>query len=192
MHADPIQPTFSDLTRERPYMHLWASRVVGTAAMQMLMVAIGWHMYELTSSAWDLGLVGLYQFAPALALALWAGHVVDRHHRGRIVAICLAVQGVVALVLFAAETSHLASRGLLLGLSLVLGAVRAFQMPAQQALVPLLVPPLALPRAMAFSSAGTQGAIIGGPALGGLLFVAGAGAVYGASLLLFVVAALLV
>ena len=192
MHADPVQPTFSDLTRERPYMHLWASRVFGTAAMQMLMVAIGWHMYELTSSAWDLGLVGLYQFAPALALALWAGHVVDRHHRGRIVAICLAVQGVVALVLFAAEASHQASRGLLLGLSLVLGAVRAFQMPAQQALVPLLVPPLALPRAMAFSSAGTQGAIIGGPALGGLLFVAGAGAVYGASLLLFVVAALLV
>ncbi len=192
MHADQTQPTFSDLTRERPYMHLWASRVFGTAAMQMLMVAIGWHMYELTSSAWDLGLVGLYQFAPALALALWAGHVVDRHHRGRIVAICLAVQGVVALMLFAAEASHLASRGLLLGLSLVLGAVRAFQMPAQQALVPLLVPPLALPRAMAFSSAGTQGAIIGGPALGGLLFVAGAGAVYGASLLLFAVAALLV
>ena len=192
MHADPTQPSFSDLTRERPYMHLWASRVFGTAAMQMLMVAIGWHMYELTSSAWDLGLVGLYQFAPALALALWAGHVVDRHHRGRIVAVCLAVQGVVALVLFAAEASHLASRGLLLGLSLVLGAVRAFQMPAQQALVPLLVPPLALPRAMAFSSAGTQGAIIGGPALGGLLFVAGAGAVYGASLLLFAVAALLV
>ena len=77
-----------------------------------------------------------------------------------------------ALVLFAAENSHLASRGLLLGLSLVLGPVRAFQMPAQQA----LVPPLALPRAMAFSSAGTQGAIIGGAALGGLLFVAGAGA----------------
>ncbi len=51
----------------------------------MLLVAIGWHMYELTSSAWDLGLVGLYQFVPALLLALLAGHVVDRHHRGRIV-----------------------------------------------------------------------------------------------------------
>ena len=188
----PVQFTFSDLTRERPYMYMWGARVFGTAAMQMLMVAIGWHMYELTSSAWDLGLVGLYQFGPALLLALWAGHVVDRHHRGRIVAICMAVQGVVALALLLAQGGGFASRGLLLGLSLVLGAVRAFQMPAQQALVPLLVPALALPRAMAFSSAGTQGAIIGGPALGGLLFVAGAGAVYGASLLLFVVAAALV
>lgn len=173
-------------------MHLWGARVFGTAAMQMLLVAIGWHMYDLTSSAWDLGLVGLYQFTPALVLALWAGHVVDRHHRGRILALCLGVQGIVALVLVVAQSGNFASRGLLLGLSLVLGAVRAFQMPAQQALIPLLVPPLALPRAMAFSSSGMQAAIIGGPALGGLLFVAGAGAVYGACLLLFVIATFLV
>ena len=187
--ASPIsQPSFADLTRERPFMRLWLARLFGTAGQQMLMVAIGWHMYDLTGSAWDLGLVGLYQFVPALALALWAGHVVDRHHRGRILAACLAVQGAVAGALLVAQLGDVASRALLLGLSLVLGAVRAFQMPAQQALVPLLVPPLALPRAMAFSSAGTQGAVIGGPALGGLLFVAGAGTVYGASLLLFALA----
>jgi len=173
-------------------MRLWLARLFGTAGQQMLMVAIGWHMYELTGSAWDLGLVGLFQFVPALALALWAGHVVDRHHRGRILAACLAVQGAVAAVLLAGQIGDFASRALLLGLSLVLGAVRAFQMPAQQALVPLLVPPLALPRAMAFSSAGTQGAVIGGPALGGLLFVAGAGTVYGASLLLFAIASIAV
>src|SRR5262245_18765845 len=103
--------TFSELTRERPFMYLWRARVLGTAAMQMLMVAIGWHMYDLTSSAWDLGLVGLYQFGPALLLALWAGHVVDRHHRGRIVAMCMAVQGLVALVLLVAQGGGFASRG---------------------------------------------------------------------------------
>jgi len=194
--------TFSDLTKLRPFMRLWGARLLGTAAMQMLMVAIGWHMYELTGSAWDLGLVGLYQFAPALLLALYAGHVVDRYHRGRIVAICLAVQGFVGLVLWVATLApHVAgasgherldSRGLLLGLSLVLGAVRAFQMPAQQSLTPLLVPPLMLPRAMAFSSAGQQAAIIGGPAIGGLLFVAGMSVVYATCVLLFVVACVLV
>ncbi|RST55334.1 MFS transporter [Variovorax sp. MHTC-1] len=172
-------------------MRLWTARLFGSAAAQMQLVAIGWHMYELTGSAWDLGLVGLYQFVPALLLALLAGHVVDRHHRGRIVSACLAVQGVVALVLLGAVYTQQDSRGLLLGLSLVLGAVRAFQMPAQQALTPLLVPPLMLPRAMAFSSAGMQGAIIGGPALGGLLFVAGTGVVYGASLLFFAVGSVL-
>ncbi len=173
-------------------MRLWVARLFGTAASQMLLVAIGWHMYDLTGSAWDLGLVGLYQFMPALVFALYAGHVVDRHHRGRILAICFAVQGLVGLALLAAHVEHQDSRALLLGLSVVLGAVRAFQMPAQQALTPMLVPPLMLPRAMAFSSAGMQGAIIGGPALGGLLFVAGTGVVYGASVLLFVIGCILV
>jgi MFS family permease len=173
-------------------MQLWVARLFGTAASQMLLVAIGWHMYDITHSAWDLGLVGLYQFVPALLLALLAGHVVDNHHRGRIVAACFAVQGLVALVLLVAVHAAHDSRGLLLGLSLVLGAVRAFQMPAQQALTPLLVSPMMLPRAMAFSSAGMQGAIIGGPALGGLLFVAGMGVVYGAAVLFFALASALV
>ncbi|PZQ64396.1 MAG: MFS transporter [Variovorax paradoxus] len=173
-------------------MRLWGARMLGTAAQQMLMVAVGWHMYDITGSAWDLGLVGLFQFVPALLLALYAGHVVDQHHRGRILALCLAAQGGVAAALLGAHLVGHDSRALLLGLSLVLGAVRAFQMPAQQSLTPLLVPPLMLPRAMAFSSAGQQASIIGGPALGGLLFVAGMGVVYGASLLLFAAACVLV
>ncbi len=190
--ASATAPNFSDLTRVRPFMQLWVARLFGTAASQMLLVAIGWHMYDLTGSAWDLGLVGLYQFVPALVLALYAGHVVDRHHRGRIVAACFAVQGVVGLALLMAHELHHDSRALLLGLSVVLGAVRAFQMPAQQSLTPMLVPPLMLPRAMAFSSAGMQGAIIGGPALGGLLFAAGTGVVYGVSVAFFVVGGVLV
>jgi MFS family permease len=172
-------------------MLLWVSRLFGTAAGQMMMVAIGWHMYELTGSAWDLGLVGLYQFAPALACTLWAGHVADKHHRGRIVAACLTVQAAVALALLASVYGRGDSRALLLGLSVALGAVRPFQMAAQQALTPLLVSPAMLSRAMAFSSAGMQGAIIGGPALGGLLFALGMGVVYGASLLFFALAAAL-
>src|ERR1700712_2935795 len=114
----PIPPTFSDLTRQRPFMRMWVARLFGTAASQMLLVAIGWHMYDLTASAWDLGLVGLYQFVPALLLALYAGHIVDRHHRGHIVAACLSVQSMVALSLLVAGYAHVDSRGLLLGLSL--------------------------------------------------------------------------
>ena len=157
-------------------MRLWCARLAGVSASQMLLVAIGWQMYDLTGSAWDLGLVGLLQFAPALALVLVAGHVVDRHHRARIVALCVAAQGLVALALALSPFGGLPQRTLLLTLSVVLGAVRAFQMPAQQALVPLLVPAALLPRAMAFSSAGLQGAVIAGPALGGLAYVAGGAA----------------
>jgi MFS family permease len=180
--------TFSELVRQRSFMRLWLSRVMGNTGTQMLMVAVGWQMYDLTGSAWDLGLVGLYQFLPALLLSLVAGHVTDHYHRGRILAGCMVVQAVVAFSLLVATEGHWASRGLLLGLSVLLGCARAFQMPAQQALVPLLVPPALLPRAMAFSSAGGQAATIGGPAIGGLIFVAGTVAVYATCAVLFVAA----
>ncbi len=184
--------TFRDLMAQRAFLRLWGARLAGTTANQMLMVAVGWQMYELTGSAWDLGLIGLYQFTPALLLSLWAGHVADRHHRGRIVAACLAVQCVAALVLMQASRGEWASRELLLGVSLVLGAVRAFQMSAQQALTPLLVPMSLLQRATAFSSAGMQAAIMGGPALGGLIFVAGADKVYATGAVLMAIGSVMI
>ena len=190
--AAPPSTSFSDLLQQTSFMRMWSARLLGTAGTQMLMVAVGWQMYDLTGSAWDLGLVGLYQFLPALLLTLVAGHVADQFHRARIVASCLLMQMAVGLVLLLSTHEAWVSRGLLLGLSVVLGMGRAFQMPAQQALTPMLVPPVMLPRAMAFSSAGTQAAIIGGPALGGLIFVAGASAVYAVCVALFALGSLLV
>jgi len=196
--AEPMPShTLADLFAQRSFMRFWFARLFGTTGNQMLMVAVGWQMYALTGSAWDLGLVGLYQFVPALLLTLLAGHAADRLHRGRIVAACLVMQAAVALILVAATQgwgapAQWASRELLLALSVVLGAARAFQMPAQQALTPVLVPPTMLPRAMAFSSAGMQAAVIGGPALGGLIFVAGASAVYACCAFLFTCGCVLV
>ncbi|MES2991152.1 MAG: MFS transporter [Pseudomonadota bacterium] len=176
----------------RAYMRFWYSRLASTGANQMLMVAIGWQMYDLTGSAWDLGLVGLLQFLPALLLVLVAGHVVDRFDRARIVALCMVAQTAIALLLMVAAHRQWASRDLLLLTSVLLGTVKAFQMPAQQALTPLLVPAEVLPRALAFSSMGSQGAIVAGPALGGFIYVAGAQAVYGVCALLFALSGALV
>ena len=181
---------FSDLRRQVAFMRFWFARLSGNTGTQMLLVAVGWQMYELTGSAWDLGLVGLFQFVPALLLTLVAGHVADQRHRGHIVAVSMLLQGAVALVLLAAthglgSSAPWVSREWLLGLSVVLGAARAFQHPAQQALTPLLVPPEMMSRALAFSSSGTQAAVIGGPALGGIIFVGGATAVYSVCATLF-------
>ena len=89
----------SSLFHHQAFLRLWFARIAGVSGSQMLMVAIGWQMYDLTHSAWDLGLVGLFQFLPSVALMLVSGHVVDRHHRARLVAICLALQSLVALIL---------------------------------------------------------------------------------------------
>ena len=196
-----VADTFSDLLRQRAFVRVWLARLFGTTANQMLMVALAWQMYEITGSAWDLGLVGLYQFVPALLLTLPAGHVADRVHRPFIVALCYLSQLLLAAVLVGASlktpNAEIAAwfpaltRELLLVASVVIGCVRAFQMPAQQALTPLLVPAALLPRATAMSAAGIQGAVVGGPALGGLIFALGDSAVYGVCGMLMAVALLL-
>ena len=167
------------LLRQPEFRRFWLSRLAGTAASQMLMVALGWQMYALTGSAWDLGLVGLAQFLPALLLALPAGHQVDHSDRRTVLAAALAVQVAVALALAGASAAGGLGRGALLAVSVLLGALRAYQMPASQALLPLLVPSAQWPRAMALSSSALQVAIIGGPALGGLAYAGGAALVYG-------------
>jgi MFS family permease len=145
-------------------------------------------MYDITSSAWDLGLVGLFQFLPALVMTLPAGHAADRLHRGRIFAACMLAQAGIALLLVAAVQGSFATRELILAISVVLGVARAFQMPAQQALTPLLVPPELLQRAIALSSSGMQAAIICGPALGGVLYATGPITVYVSCALLLLIA----
>lgn len=167
---------------------LWA-RLLGNAALQMLLVALGWQVYALTDSAWDLGLVGLLQFVPALALTIPAGQLVDILDRRHVLAGATAIQGVVALVLAASSFGGWVSRDLVLGLAAAIGTSRALQMPAQQALLPALVPLPQLPRATAVSSAVMKAAVIGGPALGGFIYAAGPGVVYAASAA-FLVAAL--
>ena len=69
------------LFQQTGFVRFWLARLSGIMGNQMLMVAVAWHMYDVTSSAWDLGLVGLFQFVPALLMTLPAGHVADRVHR---------------------------------------------------------------------------------------------------------------
>jgi MFS family permease len=162
---------------------LWA-RLLGNAALQMLLVALGWQIYDLTNSAWDLGLVGLLQFVPALALTIPAGQLVDRVDRRKVLAGAIAIQAAVAILLAWASFGGWAERSLILGLAMAIGTSRALQMPAQQAMVPSLVALPQLPRATALSSAVMKMAVIGGPALGGFIYVAGAEVVYGIAAIL--------
>jgi MFS family permease len=187
MPSSPLRALFAHAA----FVRFLGARFLGITANQMLMVALAWHMYDLTSSAWDLGLVGLFQFVPALLMTLPAGHVADRVHRGRLFAACMGVQAAVAGLLFLSTVDAFTTRELIFALSVVLGLARAFQMPAQQALTPLLVPKSLLQRAVAVSTSSVQVAIIGGPALGGVLFAVGASAVYASCAAMLCVACVL-
>ena len=170
------------------FRYFLALRLAGNAAQQMLLVALAWQMYDLTSSAWDLGLVGLMQFLPALLLTIPAGQLADRVDRRRVLATSLALQACVALALASGSVGGWVERELILLASVVLGVARALQAPAQQALLPSLVPIVQLPQATALSASVLQVAIIGGPALGGFLYALGAGVVYAVSCALAIAA----
>jgi MFS family permease len=184
-------PTLQNLLTHRSFVRFMGARFLVITANQMLMVAVAWHMYDLTGSAWDLGLVGLFQFVPALLLTLPAGHVADRVHRGRLFAACVAIQATVSAVLVWATAGEFVSRELILALSVVLGSTRAFQMPAQQALTPTLLPTHLLQRGVALSSSTLQAGIIGGPALGGVLYAHGALTVYAACVAMMLLSSVL-
>jgi len=165
---------------------LW-TRLLGTTANQMLMVALAWQMYDLSGSAWDLGMVGLMQFLPALLFTLPAGQLVDRVDRRRVLAAALVLQAIAAVVLAYATVSGDVGRHLIFAMCIVLGVARALQMPAQQAIVPALVEVEELPRAFAASSTLLKIAVIGGPVLGGFLYAFGAAVVYLTCIAFFVI-----
>jgi len=160
------------------HFFLW-TRMLSTAANQILLVALGWQMYDLTGSAWDLGLVGLLQFVPTFALTIPAGHLADRVDRRQVITAALVLQVIVAALLAWGSAGGWVGRDLILGVSVLIGVVRALQTPAQQAIVPALVEPLQLPRAMALSSAVMKIAVVAGPALGGFIYALGAAWAYG-------------
>jgi MFS family permease len=85
--------------RNRNLSFYLSARFLGTLAVQMQSVAVGWQVYQLTGSLFDLGLIGLAQFAPFLVLILWAGHVADTHNRRNIVLLCMATQLLCSLLL---------------------------------------------------------------------------------------------
>jgi len=154
------------------------ARFLATIAVQMQTVAVGWQVYEVTRDPLDLGLVGLSQFLPFVALILPAGHFADSRDRRRLLALCFALEALCALLLLAFAWHGLGSALPVFGVMLLFGTARAFAMPTGQALLPNLVPRDRLGTAVALNSSTWQVATIAGPALGGLLYLAGPTAVY--------------
>jgi len=177
--------------RHRPFVLFWFARLAVTASYQMLVVAVGWQLYALTNNPFDLGLIGLIQFIPAMLLFLVVGQVADRYDRRLVLIACQIIEAVAAAVLLIGVLSGVTSRDLILGVAFILGIARAFEVTAMQIMVPSLVPLPLVPRAVAGSATANQAATISGPALGGFLYALGPHVVYGVCLALFAAAALL-
>ncbi|GFN27377.1 MFS transporter [Achromobacter denitrificans] len=173
----PAPDSPSPLSRPA-FLHFLCARVGASLAFQIVSVAVGWQVYELSGSALDLGLIGLAQFLPMAVLTLVVGHVADRYDRRRIVAICMAIEALATLTLAVAALHGLGGRPLIYVTLVVMSSARAFEAPTLTTLIPAIVPRAWLPRATALSSSGGQIAQIAGPALGGVGYGLGAGWIY--------------
>jgi len=156
--------------RHRAFTLYFLARFLSSFGLQIISVSVGWQIYDLTRDPFDLGLVGLIQFLPALVLILFTGAAADRYGRRTIMLISEIVLG-----LCAAAFVYFAWRGLtsplpIFGVLLVIGIARAFFAPASQSLAPNLVPAHDLPNAIAWNSTSWQSATIVGPVAGGLLY----------------------
>ena len=158
------------LLQQRPFVLFWLARVCNTIGYQMMALLIAWQLYQLTNSAFDLGLIGLIQFVPQVLLTLLIGHAADRYDRRTIIRAAQSVYALAALALTLALVAGALSRDLLFGAVFLIGCARAFEVPTGSALVPALVPAPLIARAVGGWTSANQVAVICGPALGGLIY----------------------
>jgi len=166
------------LLRNADFTRYLTARFLGSIAVQMQTVAVGWQVYQVTRDPLDLGLIGLSQFLPFLLLILPAGHVADSYDRRRILLACYGLMFVCSLLLLGFAYRGLESALPVFGVMTLFGVARAFAMPASQAMLPNLVPREHFGTAVALNSSLWQLTTIVGPALGGLLYLAGATTTY--------------
>jgi MFS family permease len=160
-----------ELLRHSPFLFFLLSRSLSRFASQIAAVAIGWQVYDITGSAFQLGMVGLVQFLPTALLVFVAGHAADRFERKRVVQLCQIAEALTALLLAVSTFAGLICVPLIFIATFVIGFGGAFESPATAALLPLIVPKGSVQRATAISSGAAQVATITGPALGGLAYV---------------------
>ena len=190
MDAIPDRPpaTARDVFSRRGYLAYWAARFFSSFAVQIVSVSVGWQVYDITRNPFDLGIVGLVQFLPSLALVLVTGSVADHFNRRAILAVCLIAEAacVVGLLFLALNGARTVWPIFLI--LLAFGVARAFMGPAVQSLLPNVVTTEELPTAIAWNSSAWQVATIVGPVAGGLLYGISATAAFGTAGCLLILA----
>jgi MFS family permease len=175
----------------RPFLFYFWARGLSEFSYQIAVVAVGWQVYALTSSAFDLGLVGLVQFIPTAVLVFAAGHAVDRYDRRRVAQMCQMAEGLTAAFLAWGSFAGWLTVPEIFSAVTVFGTATAFESPAAAALLPGVTPDGMVQKGTALSTGVLQLATISGPALGGLAYALAPGAPYTVIAVLWLLAGML-
>jgi MFS family permease len=158
------------MSPSKAFKTLLIYRIGATLSYQITMVAVGWHLYEITHSVVSLGLIGLAELVPYFALALYSGHAVDHYSRKMISGVAAIIHVFVALFLCAIALDWLSPPVPLIYTAVgFIGVARALLRPSYQALFGQIIPREQLTKYMAYGNASFQICVVAGPGLGGLM-----------------------
>ncbi|RZO80580.1 MAG: MFS transporter [Litorivicinaceae bacterium] len=156
---------------DRPFLGYLVSRSSIGMTNTMLVMALGWHLYQLTGDAWSIAFVGLAQIVPVYAFFFVSGIVVDYVPRIWVVQGCALIEAIAIFGIAMLMIDPTPTLWAVYALVCLHGTGRAFHAPALQAIVPNIVHEGVLDRAVAMSTTVWNTAMILGPALGGFLIV---------------------
>lgn len=170
------EPISTSAAKNKNFQSFLVARFSFIMAMQMISLNLAWYIYELTGNKLSLGLLGLSEIIPAILLALYAGHVIDKSDKRSLlltgIIIYMVVSITLGLVCSAKARDLLGMHGVeysIYALVFCSGILRAFTGPTQQSIVAQLVTKAQLPKAITIGSASWQTASVVGPVLGGVL-----------------------
>ena len=155
--------------RYRDYRLLWSAELVSALGTQVQRVAIGWQVFQLTGDPFQLGLLGLFRFAPILLFGLAGGVVADRYDRRRTLLISQLALLMTSTALAGLSIAGSINLVAIYAITFLSTAFSTVAVPTRQALVPTLVPRGSLAGAMTMNVLASQVAAVSGPAVGGLL-----------------------
>ncbi|HEY1504014.1 MAG TPA: MFS transporter [Stellaceae bacterium] len=184
-------PSTAPLIRHRPFQLYLGGRALAAFASQMVSVIVAWQLYELTNSAFLLGMIGLVQFIPTALLIFIAGHAADHYDRKRVVQLCQFGEALGAAFLAWGSIGGWLTVEEMFAVVLVFGIGTAFSSPASAALMTGVSPEGMLQKATALATGTFEAATIAGPALGGIAYGISPGIAYIAISVLWLLGGLL-
>ena len=165
--------------RYRDFRLFWSAELVSVLGTQIQRVAIIWQVYQLTGSAFQLGLLGLFRFFPVLVFGLAGGVIADQRDRRQTLLITQVILLLTSGVLVVTTATDAISMPVIYGVTFFSAMVSSVAQPTRQALIPNLVPVSSLTNAMTMNILAYQVAAVSGPAIGGLIIAwSGVGAAY--------------
>lgn len=155
----------------REFRALLGARVTNSLAISALVTVVAFQTYDITRDPLALGWLGLVEAIPALSLALFGGHLADRHDRRTIVVVASTVVTACAIALAGLSAAGSPALIGILAVIFVTGIASGFERPAQTALEAQVVPRVEAARGISFLSSVSLAGSIAGPALGGIAIV---------------------